>query len=37
LNYGDCLSYAIARVAGVPLLYKGDNFLHTDIKPALRT
>lgn len=31
LNYGDCMSYAIARHAGVPLLYKGTDFTKTDI------
>lgn len=35
LNYGDCMSYAIARVASLPLLYKGDDFTHTDIVAAL--
>ncbi|MGL4437769.1 MAG: type II toxin-antitoxin system VapC family toxin [Bosea sp. (in: a-proteobacteria)] len=37
LNFGDCLSYAMAKVAGVPLLFKGDDFRHTDIEPALHT
>ena len=36
LNFGDCLSYAMAKVASVPLLFKGDDFRHTDIEPALR-
>lgn len=31
LNYGDCFSYALAKVSGQPLLYKGDDFTHTDI------
>lgn len=31
LNFGDCLAYACARHAGVPLLYKGDDFPRTDI------
>ena len=31
LNYGDCFSYALATVLGEPLLYKGDDFRHTDI------
>ncbi|MFN2344991.1 MAG: type II toxin-antitoxin system VapC family toxin [Dermatophilaceae bacterium] len=35
LNYGDCFSYAAARVAGQPLLFKGDDFTHTDIASAL--
>ena len=37
LNFGDCLSYAVAKVAGVPLLFKGEDFRHTDIEPALRS
>jgi ribonuclease VapC len=35
LNMGDCLSYAAARVLGVPLLYKGEDFARTDIPSAL--
>jgi len=35
LNFGDCLSYAIAKHLNVPLLYKGDDFSHTDIESAL--
>ena len=35
LNYGDCMSYALAKVTGEPLLFKGDDFTHTDITPAL--
>ena len=31
LNFGDCLAYALAKTAGEPLLYKGDDFRHTDI------
>ena len=31
LNMGDCFSYAIARQAGVALLYKGDDFSQTDL------
>lgn len=34
LNYGDCMAYAVARVAGCPLLYKGDDFARTDVRPA---
>ena len=34
LNFGDCFAYACARQAGVPLLYKGDDFSRTDIEPA---
>ena len=35
LNYGDCLSYAVAKVEGIPLLFKGRDFLATDIEPAV--
>ncbi len=35
LNYGDCFSYALAKVTGEPLLFKGNDFSQTDIKPAL--
>jgi ribonuclease VapC len=31
LNYGDCFSYALAKISGQPLLFKGDDFPHTDI------
>lgn len=31
LNYGDCFSYALASVLGEPLLYKGQDFRHTDV------
>ena len=34
LNYGDCFSYALAKVTGEPLLFKGDDFTHTDLTPA---
>ena len=34
LNMGDCFSYACAKVHKVPLLYKGDDFIHTDIRSA---
>lgn len=35
LNLGDCFSYALARSLDAPLLFKGDDFAHTDIRPAL--
>ena len=35
LNFGDCFSYALARSTGEPLLFKGDDFSHTDVHPAL--
>ncbi|WP_051913540.1 type II toxin-antitoxin system VapC family toxin [Thermus caliditerrae] len=31
LNLGDCLSYAVARVEGEPLRYKGEDFRKTDL------
>ena len=34
LNYGDCFAYALARQTGAPLLFKGDDFTHTDIPAA---
>jgi ribonuclease VapC len=34
LNYGDCIAYALARDAGEPLLFKGEDFKHTDIVAA---
>ena len=35
LNFGDCFSYALARVKREPLLFKGDDFSHTDLRSAL--
>jgi UPF0110 protein rv2759c/MT2829 len=35
LNFGDCFSYAAAKVTGEPLLFKGDDFTHTDIHSVL--
>jgi ribonuclease VapC len=35
LNYGDCFAYALAKEFGEPLLYKGTDFSHTDIRSAL--
>lgn len=34
LNFGDCMAYAVAAVAGEPLLYVGNDFVHTDIAAA---
>lgn len=34
LNFGDCLAYAIAKVHGVPLLFKGRDFSKTDVVAA---
>ena len=35
LNFGDCMSYAVAKFHDVPLLFKGDDFRLTDIRAAL--
>jgi ribonuclease VapC len=35
LNFGDCFSYALAKITGEPLLFKGDDFNKTDILSAL--
>ena len=35
LNLADCAAYALARTLGMPLLFKGDDFTHTDVPPAL--
>lgn len=34
LNFGDCMSYAIAAVVGMPLLFTGEDFTRTDIAQA---
>ena len=36
LNYGDCFAYALAKLSGEPLLFKGNDFSQTDIPSALR-
>jgi ribonuclease VapC len=35
LNFGDCFSYALAKAMDEPILFKGDDFNHTDLAPAL--
>jgi ribonuclease VapC len=35
LNFGDCFAYALAKESGEPLLFKGDDFAHTDIAGAV--
>lgn len=32
LNFGDCFAYALSRDSGEPLLFKGDDFVHTDVE-----
>jgi ribonuclease VapC len=34
LNFGDCFAYALAYDKGEPLLFKGDDFCHTDVRSA---
>ncbi len=35
LNFGDCFAYALAKASGEALLFKGNDFSHTDITSAL--
>ena len=34
LNFGDCFAYALAKAKREPLLFKGDDFSHTDVTIA---
>lgn len=34
LNFGDCFAYALSKATGEPLLFKGEDFRKTDVKPA---
>jgi ribonuclease VapC len=36
LNFGDCFTYALAREKREPVLCKGDDFRHTDLRPAVQ-
>ena len=36
LNFGDVMAYALARSEREPLLYVGNDFIHTDIESALQ-
>jgi len=36
LNFGDCFAYALAKQLDAPLLYKGNEFALTDVRPALQ-
>lgn len=31
LNFGDCFAYALAKISGEPLLFKGNDFNQTDV------
>lgn len=35
LNFGDCLTYALAKTTGEPLLFKGNDFSQTDLPRAV--
>jgi ribonuclease VapC len=35
LNMGDCFAYALAKAKGEPILFKGNDFSHTDLESAL--
>lgn len=35
LNFGDCFTYALAREKREPVLFKGDDFVHTDLRSAV--
>lgn len=35
LNFGDCISYAMSKTEAMPLLFKGDDFRHTDVECAI--
>ena len=34
LNFGDLFSYALAKTRNLPLLFKGSDFIHTDVGRA---
>jgi len=36
LNFGDCFAYALAKDKDEPLLFKGNDFAHTGIAPAVK-
>ena len=37
LNFGDCFAYALAKLMDEPLLFKGSDFIHTDVTSASPT
>jgi ribonuclease VapC len=37
LNFGDCFAYALAKSMDEPLLFKGNDFIHTDITSVAPT
>lgn len=36
LNFGDCFAYALAKDTDEELLFKGDDFIHTDVRAAVQ-
>ena len=37
LNFGDCLTYAVARLSGEPLLFVDEDFPKTGLESAQRS
>jgi ribonuclease VapC len=35
LNFGDCMAYAVSKLEGMPLLFKGDDFSLTDVERVI--
>lgn len=35
-DFGDCFAHALAKTRKLPLLFKGADFVHTDVEPAFR-
>jgi len=35
LNFGDCFAYALAKAMSEPILFKGEDFKHTDLASVL--
>lgn len=35
LNFGDSSSYALAKSLDAPLLFKGEDFIHTDVRRVI--
>jgi ribonuclease VapC len=35
LNFGDCFAYALAKLTDEPILFKGNDFSQTDLRPAV--
>lgn len=36
LNFGDCFAYALSKTSGQPLLFKGNDFIQTDVVAAVK-